>query len=275
MRKPSHIAILCLILTACATSLPPSEHCPGHSYLAPEQTEQVKKLLQNAGTANVYGSAWVTGFRCTGPAEGMERYKYSNTNFDLVFQVKSLSNVQTLGNRLKETLVILDALLTENTPQKDPGNVGVHFETDNEKYQFRFSLTKWQQMRNQNLNGTELLEAMGSTLAKDRRSTPYPDMEYTSDIGQRELRFTVKSLSDIQELGNIVGKSLVQLQDSHPEGVPTPDPEQIWVGFETDTELYQFRFSRTQLQQARAQGLTGVSLLEALGSTLEDINLTP
>lgn len=191
MMKQVHLAVLCLILAACA---PSPERFTATAFLEPTQTrtaaptvtptivpltttdcfwnwnrrplpelsEQVQAALDAAGIAGASTSAVAYGEDCIDPQTNTVQYFATmETDFFVTLQVEDLANLDALSELAAEVLAVLDGFPPNSTPGPQPGYIGITFVAGEEECNLWFTVEQAADARSRGLSGAALLEALG------------------------------------------------------------------------------------------------------------------
>jgi len=181
MNARFYLAILCLALTACTTTVPENYTVCRHKILDyPELSEKVQGALDSAGMTNIQGYAYLSGFICEDSKSSDVWFEDKSTGFHFLIQVNNLANFDSLGNMTAQALAVLDNFPAESVRGSSLDRIGLEFFTDQDERSLWVPVEQAKDALERGLNGAALLEALDSNDNIDecvRRTCGYPAMK--------------------------------------------------------------------------------------------------
>lgn len=126
----------------------------------PELSIEVEQALKDAGLPNARARADAYGENCIDENGEIVYFATMETDFHITLKAKDLADLTELGQLLDTTLTALDNFPTDETPGLQPGYIGITFEARGEELRLWVMLSRVDQLRQEGLTGTELLQAL-------------------------------------------------------------------------------------------------------------------
>lgn len=126
----------------------------------PELSEQLLTRLNEAGLPVTAARAEAYGENCVYSDGTAARFAAMQTDYRITLTVETLTDAETLGNLLEQTLKVLDEFPVEETPGPSPGYIGISFQAGEAPETLWFQQTQSDALRAQGLSGEQLYEAL-------------------------------------------------------------------------------------------------------------------
>ncbi len=125
------------------------------------ETNMVQAAFQAKGMNDVSARLQAYGENCIDPdTNQVVRFTTMETDFYLSFQVESLEDTETLGNRLADSLQVLRSFPEDTFPGPMPGRVFASFNGGGQIQNLSFDMQQAAKALDENLRGSALIQAL-------------------------------------------------------------------------------------------------------------------
>lgn len=126
----------------------------------PELSEQLLTRLNEAGLPVVTARAEAYGENCLYSDGTLAYFAAMQTDYHITLAVEILTDTETLGSLLEQTLEIIAGFPVGETPGPNPGYIGITFQAGELVENLWFKQTQSDALRAQGLSGEQLYEAL-------------------------------------------------------------------------------------------------------------------